>query len=77
MVCGVLQMNADKIVKLKFDGYSHDMASHLPAISGYRIVSGKKQNFRGFFKVAYIQMYLTDKYWITATLGSTFQLDKF
>lgn len=61
MVCDLLQVDADKMTELSFGGYSRDMASHLPAVSGCRIAPGKKPNFRGPFGVSYLQMYLTDK----------------
>lgn len=50
---------ADRITRLGSSKYVRDPTSHLTAVSGCRISPGVRA--QGLYKVAYLQMYMTDK----------------
>lgn len=51
--------NAERITRVNSSKYHRDLATHLTAVSGFRIVPGDRA--AGEFEVAYIQAYTTDK----------------
>lgn len=58
-VLEISQSDATRITTLGSSKYSRDIASHLMAVSGCRIVPGTQA--RGPYEAAYFQMYTTDK----------------
>ena len=58
-VCGLPEHKAVRITTPGSSSYSRDMASHLPAVSGCRIVFGKTT--QGDYKASYLNMYTTEK----------------
>lgn len=56
---GISRRDAERITQINSSKYSRDLASHLTAISGFRITPGKRAE--GDFETVYIQAYTTDK----------------
>jgi hypothetical protein len=57
--CQVNQANAQRMTSVGSSQYARDMTSHLPQVSGCRIKPGIQGE--GPYKVAYLQLYCTDK----------------
>ncbi|KAF9443967.1 hypothetical protein P691DRAFT_631072, partial [Macrolepiota fuliginosa MF-IS2] len=53
------EQHAQRITQINSSKYSRDLASHLTAISGFRITPGRQAE--GPFKAVYLQAYTTDK----------------
>jgi hypothetical protein len=58
-VCRLPEHKAVRITTPGSKSYSRDMASHLPAVSGCRIVFGKTT--QGEYEASYLQLYSTEK----------------
>ncbi|KAF8873543.1 hypothetical protein CPB84DRAFT_1829545 [Gymnopilus junonius] len=53
------EVHADKITRLTSGKYTRDMTSHMPSVSGCRVVPGARE--QGPFEARYLQLYMTDK----------------
>lgn len=56
---GISDTNAERVTQINSSKYYRDLASHLTAVSGFRVVPGVRA--AGEFEAAYIQAYTTDK----------------
>ncbi|KIM35225.1 hypothetical protein M413DRAFT_14650 [Hebeloma cylindrosporum] len=60
-VCRLPEHKAISVTTPGSKSYTRDMASHLPAVSGCRIVFSKRAQTQGEYATSYLQMYTTEK----------------
>ncbi len=58
-ILGINEYRADKITRITSSKYVRDMTSHMPQVSGCRVIPGAQGE--GEFRTRYAQLYLTDK----------------